>query len=211
MSRKTPDLRPSSPRPDATKLKTASDLASPNPEAQPRGSLVASPRTGAQAQLEASAEQDPSSLLFGLVESAQLAPAVKTILDRDWTEKYVGFLDQAIKSKEQDLNTACDTHFQELVDSVDNILSCRSEAQDLRQQITSLDEKLQSTAASLIQAAEECAAERTVRQNICITMYVFQQISRLFKTISHAYSCLEQNQYAPALAAIQLVSEHLPQ
>jgi hypothetical protein len=173
----------------------------------PTGATKAS---GTSAKIEGNGEQDPSSLLFGLIESTQLAPALKTIFDRDWTEKFQGYLGQSILSKETELHAACDEHFYDLVGSVDNILVARDEAIALQEQLRDLNSRLQATVAQLLEVVDELGSERAVRQNIILTLQVLREVFALVQTVARAFKHIEQRQYYSAFSLINEIKESLP-
>ena len=125
-------------------------------------------------------QEDPRHLLTGLIENAQVAPAIKSIYDRNWIDTYQQDLESSIATREHEIATLSRNHSEDILSRVDSMLSFRQDLAKLQKMITTLNNTVQQTGRELVEVSEELVETRLIRLNIGIAMHVIRASMDVF-------------------------------
>lgn len=101
-------------------------------------------------------------------------------------------LEQRIKGHDRDIEKLCNAHYQGFIDSILELQNVRSEAQDLKGRISSMDKEMQLEIANVLQRGEDVAKARRIENNIISTIEqleiclpVFKMYQKLKEQLAH--------------------------
>lgn len=130
------------------------------------------------------------------------------IYDGDEHTKFMEQLDARIKSHDRDIERMCNFHYQGFIDSIRELLQVRSQAQKLNSEVVEMDEKLQSSAARVMEKAEELVQARRVENNIAGAIENLSLCLPVLTTYAKLQKQMTEKRYYPALKTLEQL-EHL--
>lgn len=135
-------------------------------------------------------------------------PTFRAIYDGDEHTKFMEQLDARIKSHDRDIERMCNFHYQGFIDSIRELLQVRSQAQKLNSEVVEMDEKLQSSAARVMEKAEELVQARRVENNIAGAIENLSLCLPVLTTYAKLQKQMTEKRYYPALKTLEQL-EHL--
>lgn len=135
-------------------------------------------------------------------------PTFRAIYDGDEHTKFMEQLDARIKNHDRDIERMCNFHYQGFIDSIRELLQVRSQAQKLNSEVVEMDEKLQSSAASVMEKAEELVQARRVENNIAGAIEHLSLCLPVLTTYAKLQKQMTEKRYYPALKTLEQL-EHL--
>jgi len=178
----------------------AAPFGSPSASSTAKG---AARQQAAVASSRAAAQDDSRSLLTSLTENAQLAPAIKAIYDRGWKDTYEADLERSVALREEDIIRTSGEHCDEVLTTVESLLTVREDLSALRSVVDTLNSTVQDTGADLVESAEDALHHRLVRHNIGITLHVISACVRVFDMLSKAIDHIGSKKFFSAIKALR--------
>lgn len=130
------------------------------------------------------------------------------IYDGDEHTKFMEQLDARIKNHDRDIERMCNFHYQGFIDSIRELLQVRSQAQKLNSEVVEMDEKLQSSAARVMEKDEELVQARRVENNIAGAIENLSLCLPVLTTYAKLQKQMAEKRYYPALKTLEQL-EHL--
>ena len=120
-------------------------------------------------------------------------------------------LEERIKRHDRDIERMCSHHYQGFIDSVRDLLRVRSEASQLKAEVTTVDREVRSSCGRVLSAAERLVKARTTEANIAATIEALSLCLPVLAQFSKLSRQMRDKKYHPALKTLeQLETTHLP-
>jgi len=160
---------------------------------------------------ESREDRENRSFLAGLVESQQLAPAIKAIYDRHWLDSYRDMLQQSVQTKDHKVKAICDEHYEEFIQSFDSLLTMKMDVHELKQNVVELNDRVQGSGKYLISKSESLMDTRFLLDELLSCLDTLHGCQYVLGLASKAVQQLELRKYFSALKTLdQLQRVHLP-
>ncbi|KAI8335092.1 exocyst complex subunit Sec15-like-domain-containing protein [Chlamydoabsidia padenii] len=143
----------------------------------------------------------PTSISLGdsIVSSSGLDLALAGTMDDSET---LDQLDKYIRKKDGEIERMCNAHYQEFVHAVDELLKVRQGSISLKDKITSVNQKLQSTGNLVTLQRREWMEARRVQQNVDDAIHAIQSSLVVLELANKADQQLEQHKYYSTLKTL---------
>ncbi|GAN08779.1 exocyst complex subunit Sec15-like family protein, partial [Mucor ambiguus] len=96
----------------------------------------------------------------------QLGPVIKNITETGKQGAFLDALDALIRKKDGEIERMCNSHYQEFVHAVDQLLKVRQGSVELRRKLAEVNDALQSRGTRWAQKKRELTNARKVQQNV---------------------------------------------
>ncbi|KAI9366700.1 exocyst complex subunit Sec15-like-domain-containing protein [Zopfochytrium polystomum] len=140
----------------------------------------------------------------------QISFTIKTILQSGKEEAFTEHLNQFIQRKEQEIEKMCNFHYQEFIQSVDQLLKVRQGTVSLKAKISQLNGEMQATGQKIIEKKKEAIEQRRMLLNVEIAMEATQTCILVLDIANKINNQIASRKYYSALRLLQdLESVHL--
>lgn len=138
-------------------------------------------------------------------------PTFRGVYESGQHELFLERLEERIKKHDKDIERMCSHHYQGFIDSVRDLLRVRSEASQLKSEVTAVDKEVRSSCAKVISGAEKLVKARTTETNIAATIESLSLCLPVLAQFSKLSKQMKDKKYHPALKTLeQLEQVHLP-
>jgi ribosomal protein S8 len=86
---------------------------------------------------------------------SQLISTVVKVIENGKQEDFIKILDEFAAEKDGEIESICQSHYQEFIDSVEQLLRVRIEAKELREQVAALRENIKSVGREYYEEVKE--------------------------------------------------------
>ncbi|PLB34506.1 Rab GTPase-binding exocyst subunit SEC15 [Aspergillus candidus] len=140
----------------------------------------------------------------------QLIPSIKEYSIGNRTSQLLQSLSRFAGDKEAEIETICNTHHQEFVSSVNQLLRIREGTVSLTGEILDLNQSIQSSTEKLAEQKKVLVESRSHRQNIDETLRAIQDCLEVLRLANQVHDLLaKKNHYAALRALEELQNVHL--
>ncbi|PLN74482.1 exocyst complex component Sec15 [Aspergillus taichungensis] len=140
----------------------------------------------------------------------QLIPSIKEYSIGNRTSQLLQSLSRFAGDKEAEIETICNTHHQEFVSSVNQLLGIREGTVSLTAEILDLNQSIQSSTERLAEQKKVLVESRSHRQNIDETLRAIQDCLEVLCLANQVHDLLaKKNHYAALRALEELQNVHL--
>ena len=88
-------------------------------------------------------------------DEQQLGPAVKAVIDRSLEDSFASNLELRIRKRNGEIKAICNEHYEEFIGSVENLVTVKLELVDLRQEVDTLNDKVQETGLQVLEKVRD--------------------------------------------------------
>ncbi|KAI9269850.1 exocyst complex subunit Sec15-like-domain-containing protein [Sporodiniella umbellata] len=153
-----------------------------------------------------------SAVLDDAENVEQLGPVIKNITQTGKQTAFLDSLDALIRKKDAEIERMCNSHYQELVNTVDGLLNVRQESKELRGKLTEVNQSLQERGAKWAERKRELTRAKKVQQNIEDVIEALQSSLVVLESADKVNEQLEKKKYYAALKTLDnLDDDHLGQ
>ncbi|XXQ38833.1 Exocyst complex component [Plasmodiophora brassicae] len=176
--------------------------------------MVSSVASTAVANAKEGAESADALALAGLLEgdqaSTQLGAAIKAVFDRGMQATYEQALNKHVRIQNTQIKNICNQHYEEFIESIDSLVTLKSDIRELRDDIVRLNDGVQASGDELLSTAEELGDLRRMQINIGNARVIINRCVATLGLLSKAQSQISEGKLFPALKTIaQLQKESL--
>ncbi|KAJ3333415.1 hypothetical protein HDU76_008439 [Blyttiomyces sp. JEL0837] len=140
----------------------------------------------------------------------QISYTIKTIFQSGKEEAFTEQLNQFIEKKEAEIEKMCNFHYQEFVQSVDQLLKVRQGTINLRSKIVELNTELQEAGTKFVEKKKEMIEHRRTLLNIEIAMEALQTCLFVLDVANKIIARIDGRKYYSALRMLdELQNVHL--
>ncbi|KAI8640039.1 exocyst complex subunit Sec15-like-domain-containing protein [Parasitella parasitica] len=129
----------------------------------------------------------------------QLGPVIKNITETGKQEAFLDALDTLIRKKDGEIERMCNSHYQEFVHAVDQLLKVRQGSVELRRKLAEVNEALQSRGTRWAEKKRELTNARKVQQNVEDAIEALQSSLVVLESANRVNDLLEKKKYYAAL------------
>ncbi|KAL3278260.1 hypothetical protein HHI36_013597 [Cryptolaemus montrouzieri] len=138
-------------------------------------------------------------------------PTFRAIFDNDEHVEFREKLDKRIKHHDRDIERLCNIYYQGFIDSIRELLEVRSQAKKLNNNVTSLNNQLNTAAQGIIKSGNELIHGRKVQTNISLVIAQLNLWLPVLTTYSKLQKQISEKRYYPALKSLEELEHlHLP-
>ncbi|EIE89524.1 hypothetical protein RO3G_14235 [Rhizopus delemar RA 99-880] len=132
----------------------------------------------------------------------QLGPVIKNITESGKQAAFLDSLDALIRKKDAEIERMCNSHYQEFVSAVDQLLKVRQGSVELRKKLTEVNQTLQTTGTKWAGRKRELTNAKKVQQNIEDAIEALQSSLVVLESANKVNEQLEQKKYYAALKTL---------
>ncbi|KAL0138916.1 exocyst complex subunit Sec15-like-domain-containing protein [Mucor lusitanicus] len=132
----------------------------------------------------------------------QLGPVIKNITETGKQEAFLDALDALIRKKDGEIERMCNSHYQEFVHAVDQLLKVRQGSVELRRKLAEVNDALQSRGTRWAQKKRELTNARKVQQNVEDAIEALQSSLVVLESANKVNDLLERKKYYAALKTL---------
>ncbi|KAG2192081.1 hypothetical protein INT46_003221 [Mucor plumbeus] len=132
----------------------------------------------------------------------QLGPVIKNITQTGKQEAFLDALDTLIRKKDGEIERMCNSHYQEFVHAVDQLLKVRQGSVELRRKLGEVNETLQSRGTRWAQKKRELTNARKVQQNVEDAIEALQSSLVVLESANKVNDLLDRKKYYTALKTL---------
>lgn len=119
-------------------------------------------------------------------------------------------LEQRIRSHDKEIERICNLYYQGFIDSIQELLQVRTQAQQLHNEVHSLDTSLRQISASLIQQGNDLVRARQIESNLASAIEALKSCLPALECYMKFTQQAKNKQYYQALRTLEtLETEHL--
>ncbi|GAA5800179.1 hypothetical protein HPULCUR_005604 [Helicostylum pulchrum] len=133
----------------------------------------------------------------------QLGPVIKNITSTGKQAAFLDALDALIRKKDGEIERMCNSHYQEFVHAVDQLLKVRQGSVELRRKLAEVNETLQSRGTRWAEKKRELTNARKVQQNVEDAIESLQTSLVVLESANKVNNLLENKNYYAALKTIK--------
>ncbi|KAJ3136759.1 hypothetical protein HK100_001333, partial [Physocladia obscura] len=141
----------------------------------------------------------------------KISYTVKTVLQNGKEQEFSHHLDNFIAKKENEIEKMCNFHYQEFVQSVEQLLKVRLGTADLKTKIVTLNTEMQNTGIKIVEKKKETIEYRKVLLNVELAMESVQTCLVVLDVANKINIQIEKGKHYSALRMLDdLQANHLP-
>ena len=141
--------------------------------------------------------------------SEQVPVCLRTALERGWNEELPTYIDAAEAAKREDVSHICKRHYDEFLESVQDLLSVSGDADALLGTAQALSNGLDATGAAALEKIQALAQLRHAQKNLSAASQTVDECLKILRMLDHADAAIESGRYYPALTTIDTVERLL--
>ncbi|KAL7752296.1 Rab GTPase-binding exocyst subunit S15 [Sorochytrium milnesiophthora] len=140
----------------------------------------------------------------------QLGPILKTIVKSGKKDHYVDLLSEYVQKQEDEIERLCNDHYQEFIQSVDQLLKVREETVELKRSMIGLMNDFHDSASRSLDRKKEMIEHRKMFQNMETAVEAIQSCLAVLDLAQKANVLIDSHTYYSALRTLdQLQSTYL--
>ncbi|RHY93471.1 hypothetical protein DYB37_006222 [Aphanomyces astaci] len=128
---------------------------------------------------------------------ARLAPGIQVAIENQWDNDFSECLRAFVAEKEEEIRDVCSSHYQEFVQSIEDIVQIKCDVNDLQE--------LVDVTTPLVQGNDMVVACRNIRQNIDTSIERLQQCQRIVECTAKVDKYIHANQLYHALKVLDTI------
>ncbi|KAI9142769.1 exocyst complex subunit Sec15-like-domain-containing protein [Paraphysoderma sedebokerense] len=132
----------------------------------------------------------------------QLGPVIKSVVKSGKKDAFIDQLSVHITKQESEIERICNFHYQEFVQSVDQLLKVRSETVNLKNQIIGLAGEFQSSGGRILEKKKELLDQRRIFQNIETAIEHLQSCLHVLDLVNRANIQIDTHKFYAALRTL---------
>ncbi|ETW03431.1 hypothetical protein H310_04895 [Aphanomyces invadans] len=136
---------------------------------------------------------------------ARLAPSIQVAIENQWDNDFSECLRAFAAEKEEEIRDVCSSHYQEFVQSIEDIVQIKCDVNDLQVHIDKYNKELVDATAPLVQGNDMLAACREIRRNIDTSIERLQQCQRIVECTTKVDKYIQANQLYHALKVLETI------
>jgi hypothetical protein len=153
-------------------------------------------------------EEDGSVAVATLVSADEaVVPALRSALERGWTERLGAALDQFAAQKEGESRALCNAHFDAFAAGADEVARLKAQSEGLRVQLEQLDASLQESGGAAVKGAEALLRFHRVHRHLQEAREELQRATALLGLVHRVRRLAATRNYLEALQQVDLVRE----
>lgn len=155
---------------------------------------------------------EDEALLVTIAEGTddQLAPIVKSVLERSNRAPFSMALDRFIKRKDQEIKSMCNNNYVQFIGSVESLMEVKKELRQFRDSVLDLNREVQVSGSELLDAADTLASLHGERIEVEKSISEIERCRQMLMLVSRAIEQVNLGKYFPALRTLeQLQRQHL--
>ncbi|KAI7894923.1 exocyst complex subunit Sec15-like-domain-containing protein [Mucor mucedo] len=133
----------------------------------------------------------------------QLGPVIKNITETGKQASFLEALDALIRKKDGEIERMCNSHYQEFVHAVDQLLKVRQGSVELRRKLADVNETLQSRGTRWAERKRELTNARKVQQNVEDAIEALQSSLIVLESANKVNELLDKKIYYSALKTLE--------
>lgn len=120
-------------------------------------------------------------------------------------------LESRIRSHDKDIERICNLYYQGFIDSIRELLQVRSQAKNLNDEVTMLDDALSKASTGVLTKGKDLVRARQIESNIANTIDGLSNCLPVLECYSKLIRQVKEKRYYPALKTLEVLeNEHLP-
>lgn len=136
---------------------------------------------------------------------------LRTIHDKDEIEKFMKKLEIRIAHHDQEIEKMCSAHYKSFIDSIQELLQVRPNADSLKRETTEINAELIKSTETIQRKAEELIKARRILVNSSLSIELIKKCLFVLEQYSTFNHQLQEKKYFPALKTLEsLERDHLP-
>ncbi len=151
---------------------------------------------------ERAREKGCEMLVSKLVDTDQPVPVLKAVLERGWTSAFLRSLDAYIRTKDAEIKSVCNFHYQEFTASCQEVLKMQRSAQAVKGQVRRLNTDLQQTGKKALTFTESLSETQRARKCMDDTLEAIDQARRLVDLSRRLTEQLQTRAFFSALSTL---------
>ncbi|RQM28322.1 hypothetical protein B5M09_002149 [Aphanomyces astaci] len=128
---------------------------------------------------------------------ARMAPGIQVAIENQWDNDFSECLRAFVAEKEEEIRDVCSSHYQEFVQSIEDIVQIKCDVNDLQE--------LVDVTTPLVQGNDMVVACRNIRQNIDTSIERLQQCQRIVECTAKVDKYIHANQLYHALKVLDTI------
>lgn len=157
--------------------------------------------------MEISTNNNESRLdtLIGEIESSDspIGPVLRSVYESDNQTDFLHKLDQHSKDHEKEIERMCNFHYQGFVESVNELIRVRSDANKLKIQVKSANTNFNESGKELLKKLQELSEHRVRNRNIAATIEMLSMCIPVLEMYAKLYEQKKTKRYYPALKTLE--------
>lgn len=138
-------------------------------------------------------------------------PTFRSILEGTGYDTLSEQLETRIRSHDKDIERICNLYYQGFIDSIRELLQVRSQAKNLNEEVTMLDEMLGKASAGVLSKGKDLVRARQIESNIANAIAGLSACLPAIECYSKLIRQVKDKRYYPALKTLEVLeNEHLP-
>ncbi|ETV85220.1 hypothetical protein, variant 1 [Aphanomyces astaci] len=136
---------------------------------------------------------------------ARMAPGIQVAIENQWDNDFSECLRAFVAEKEEEIRGVCSSHYQEFVQSIEDIVQIKCDVNDLQAHIDKYHKELVDVTTPLVQGNDMVVACRNIRQNIDTSIERLQQCQRIVECTAKVDKYIHANQLYHALKVLDTI------
>lgn len=138
-------------------------------------------------------------------------PTFRSILEGTGYDTLSEQLETRIRSHDKDIERICNLYYQGFIDSIRELLQVRSQAKNLNEEVTMLDDALGKASAGVLSKGKDLVRARQIESNIANAIAGLSNCLPVLECYSKLIRQVKDKRYYPALKTLEVLeNEHLP-
>jgi hypothetical protein len=133
----------------------------------------------------------------------QLGSTLKTFCRIQRQDALIDQLTVILHKKEQEIEKLCNSHYQEFIHSVDELLKVRSDAETVKQDLHQFDQNYQKTGQNLLALKQKLSAQRKAYINVETASNTLKACLFILELANKINFLIEQKKYYSALKTLE--------
>ncbi|OQR96777.1 exocyst complex component [Achlya hypogyna] len=145
-------------------------------------------------------------LVHNIAQShARLAPGIQCVLENQWESTFADCLTKCALDKEEEIRDVCSAHYQEFVQSIEEIVQIKCDAAELMKHLTKYQHDLVAATSDVLAGSEMLATCLVLRKNIDSSMARLQQCQRIVHLAAKVDDYIQQAKFYHALKLLDRI------
>ncbi|KAL9890876.1 exocyst complex component Sec15 [Glossina fuscipes fuscipes] len=138
-------------------------------------------------------------------------PTFRSILEGENTDAISEQLEMRVRSHDKEIERICNLSYQGFIDSIQELLQVRTQAQQLAQEVQTMDKSLQLVSAALIQQGNDLVKARQIESNLASAIEALKECLPALECYIKFCQQASNKQYYQSLRTLEILeTQHLP-
>uniref|UniRef100_A0A1A9UZY9 Exocyst complex component n=1 Tax=Glossina austeni TaxID=7395 RepID=A0A1A9UZY9_GLOAU len=138
-------------------------------------------------------------------------PTFRSILEGENTDAISEQLEMRVRSHDKEIERICNLSYQGFIDSIQELLQVRTQAQQLALEVQTMDKSLQLVSASLIQQGNDLVKARQIESNLASAIEALKECLPALECYIKFCQQASNKQYYQSLRTLEILeTQHLP-